>query len=157
MFLGQRQRIYILIVSIKPNGDQINALLLILHLIPISTPPSIDHNSALRPGEQNSIYTYHFTYQIRRLLINMCFNITQSLQYTKDKVELVKNIFFFTNSWHCVTSNKYKLAPNKPFTFTGVIHSIGNKVNRVTFVCDFLSLFFVTSFSEVGKIGLVQT
>ena len=32
---------------IKPNGDQMNALLLILHLILISTPPSMDHNSAM--------------------------------------------------------------------------------------------------------------
>ena len=46
-YLRKRQRIFILILSIKPNGDQMNALLLILHLIPISTPPSIDRNSAL--------------------------------------------------------------------------------------------------------------
>ena len=38
-----RQRIFILILSIRSNGDQMNAL----HLIPISTPPSIDHNSAV--------------------------------------------------------------------------------------------------------------
>ena len=45
--MWKRQRIFILILSIKPNGDQMNALLLILHWIPISIPPSTECNSAL--------------------------------------------------------------------------------------------------------------
>ena len=34
-------------LTIRSNGDQMNALLLILHLIPIITPPSIDRNSVM--------------------------------------------------------------------------------------------------------------
>ena len=39
---------FFFILSIRSNGDQMNALLQILHLIPISTPPSVDRNSALK-------------------------------------------------------------------------------------------------------------
>ena len=45
--MRKRQRIFILILSIKQNGDQMNARLLILHQIPISTPPSMECNCAL--------------------------------------------------------------------------------------------------------------
>ena len=47
IFFVKSHRIFILIFSIRSNGDQMNALLLILHLISISTPPSMEYNSAL--------------------------------------------------------------------------------------------------------------
>ena len=51
--------IFILILSIRSNGDQMNALLLILHLIPISTPPTIDRNSALMAEYHTLRAGYH--------------------------------------------------------------------------------------------------
>ena len=45
--MWKRHRIFILILSIRSNGDQMNVLLLILHWIPISTLPSMECNSAL--------------------------------------------------------------------------------------------------------------
>ena len=55
--LWRRQRNYVLILSnllssatyfrcLRSNGDQMNTQLLILHWIPISTPPSMECNSA---------------------------------------------------------------------------------------------------------------
>ena len=49
IYLWKRQRILILILSIRSNGDQMNTQLLILHWIPISTPPYMDCNSAMFP------------------------------------------------------------------------------------------------------------
>ena len=57
--LWRRQRIYVLILSnllssatyfrcIRSNGDLVNPQLLILHWIPISTPPPMECNSAVR-------------------------------------------------------------------------------------------------------------
>ena len=45
--LWKRQRTFILILSIRSNGDHMNTQLLILHWIPIITPPSMECNCAL--------------------------------------------------------------------------------------------------------------
>ena len=50
-----------------------NALLLILHLIPISTPPSIDHNSAL--------ITSHIWW-LHLIVLAVCVPINQSTAFT---------------------------------------------------------------------------
>ena len=54
--------IIIVILSIRSNGDQMNNLLLILHFIPISTPPSIDHNSAVVSGRLESLLSSSWIY-----------------------------------------------------------------------------------------------
>ena len=59
IFVCERDKgIFFKILSIRSNGDQMNALILILHLIPISIPPSMEFNCAMAKALQrcNSIF-----------------------------------------------------------------------------------------------------
>ena len=109
--MWKRQRIFILILSIWSNGDQINDLLLILLLIPISTPPSIDHNSALgnrgwigknfnvnwkKANLVLTMFSLHFIYLKRKIIL---YNFTTHINFYGFYKYFCRNylIFFSTD------------------------------------------------------------
>ena len=95
-----RQRIFIFILSLRSNRDQMNALLLILHWIPISTPPSMECNSALIEAyfeiynfEPNLLLSPNGTYMVKKNIYNVYLKYIhnypkQILSHSLDKINI---------------------------------------------------------------------
>ena len=96
-FLWKRQRICILILSIRSNGDQMNTLLLILHCSPINTPPSMECNSAMT----TMFFFWSFIVELYQVWFKatICFAKMLDISFLRVSINLPSKCWYNFTKW----------------------------------------------------------